>query len=145
MTRKIFVCVFIITLAFAGVSFAEIISGPGVAVVETEAGNLISSADFSQLQSSLGIKVTIDKKKAEKNKRENFINIIKKSIDEFEKNRQKYIDLMDPDLLEEEGEDLMAFKAKTLKNECPIIHNTLFTERDEFKHMAHVMLSILSQ
>ena len=101
--------------------------------VETEAGNLISSADFSQLQNALGIKVTIDKKKAEKNKRESFINIIKISIDEFEKNRQKYIDLMDPDLLEEEGEDLMAFKAKTLKNECPIIHNTLFTERDELK------------
>ncbi len=101
--------------------------------VETEAGQLLSSSAFSQLQNSLGIKVTIDEKKAKKNRKENFINIIKKNIDAFEKNRQKYIDLMDPDILEEESEDLMAFKAKTLKNECPIIHNTLFTERDELK------------
>lgn len=40
MKRKIFVCSLLVALAFAGVAFAEIISGPGVAVVETESGKI---------------------------------------------------------------------------------------------------------
>ena len=40
MKRKIFVCAFVLALAFAGASFAEILAGPGVAVVDTEAGKL---------------------------------------------------------------------------------------------------------
>ena len=38
--RKIFACALIIALAFTGVSYAEIISGPGVAVVEVEGGKI---------------------------------------------------------------------------------------------------------
>ena len=38
--KKIFACAFIIALAFAGTVSAEIISGPGVAVVEVEGGKL---------------------------------------------------------------------------------------------------------
>ena len=37
---KNFVCAVIFALAFAGVSSAEIISGPGVAVAEIEAGKI---------------------------------------------------------------------------------------------------------
>lgn len=99
--------------------------------VESEAGQLISEDDFMRLQQAF--KITVDKKKAVKNRRENFIAIIKKSIDGFEKNRQKYFDLMDPDMLEEYAEDYNDFKATTLKLECPIIHATLFTDRDELK------------
>ena len=40
MKRKIFLCAFILVLAFAGASFAEIISGPDVAVVDVEGGKL---------------------------------------------------------------------------------------------------------
>ena len=40
MKRKIFLCAFVLVLAFAGTSFAEIIAGPGVAVVDTQAGKL---------------------------------------------------------------------------------------------------------
>lgn len=99
--------------------------------IESEAGRLISEDDFMRLQRAF--KVTVDKKKAVKNRRENFISIIGKSIDGFEKNRQKYYDLMDPEMLEEYAEDYNDFKATTLKLECPIIHATLFTDRDELK------------
>ena len=40
MKRKIFVCAFIFALAFVGVSYAEIISGSGIAVVEVDGGKL---------------------------------------------------------------------------------------------------------
>ncbi|MBR1657400.1 MAG: carboxylesterase/lipase family protein [Synergistaceae bacterium] len=40
MKRKIFVYTFIFALAFAGSAFAEILSGPGIAVVEVEGGKL---------------------------------------------------------------------------------------------------------
>ncbi len=99
--------------------------------IESEAGQFLSEDAFIQLQQAF--KVTVDKKKAVKNRRENFISIIRKSIDAFEKNRQKYYDLMDPEMLEEYAEDYNDFKATTLKLECPIIHATLFTDRDELK------------
>ena len=99
--------------------------------VESEAGQLLSEDDILRLQKAF--RVSSDKKKKEKNRRENFISIIRKSIDGFEKNRQKYFDLMDPEMLEEYAEDYNDFKATTLKLECPIIHATLFTNRDELK------------
>lgn len=40
MRRKIFVCAFVLALVFAGVSFAEIIAGPDIAVTDTEAGKI---------------------------------------------------------------------------------------------------------
>lgn len=99
--------------------------------IESEAGQLISQDDFIRLQHNF--KVTVDKKKAAKNQRENYISVIRKSIDEFEKNRKKYCTLLDPEMLEEYAEDYNDFKATTLKLECPIIHATLFTDRDELK------------
>lgn len=114
-------------LAVIAAEFEKVFPG----FVETEAGQLISEDDFMQLQRAF--RVTVDKKKAVKNRRDNFLSIIKKSIDGFEKNRQKYYDLMDPEMLEEYAEDYNDFKATTLKLECPIIHATLFTDRDELK------------
>lgn len=40
MKRKIFLCAFVFALAFAGVSSAEILAGPGIAVADTESGKL---------------------------------------------------------------------------------------------------------
>ena len=40
MKRKIFLCAFVLVLAFAGTSSAEILAGPGIAVVETQAGKI---------------------------------------------------------------------------------------------------------
>ena len=99
--------------------------------IDSEAGQLISEDDFTRLQRAF--KVIVDKKKVVKNRRENFISIIKKSIDEFENNRKKYYTLMDLEMLEEFAEDYNDFKATTLKVECPIIHATLFTNRPELK------------
>lgn len=114
-------------LAVIASEFEKLFAG----FVDTEAGQLMSEEDFIQLQTKY--KVVTDKKKAVKNRRENFKNIIQKSIDEFEKNRQSYIDLFDPENLEEDGEDPPSFKSKTLKNDCPIIRITLNTDREELK------------
>ncbi len=114
-------------LAVISAEFEKLFPG----FVETEAGQLISEDDFMQLQRAF--KVTIDKKKAVKNRCENFKSIIKKSIDGFEKNRQKYYDLLDPEMLDAYSADYNDFKATTLKIDCPIIHATLFTDRDELK------------
>lgn len=40
MKRKIFLCAFILVLALAGTSLAEILAGPGIAVVNTQSGQL---------------------------------------------------------------------------------------------------------
>lgn len=98
--------------------------------IETEAGQLISENEFLQLQGMF--KVFVDKKRIVKDRKANFTAVILKSIEEFKKDRQKYIDLLDPELLEED-DDYPSFKNKTLKNECPIIHSTLFSQIEELK------------
>ena len=40
MKKKIFICAFIFALVLSGTAFAEIISGSGIAIVETEAGKI---------------------------------------------------------------------------------------------------------
>ena len=40
MKRKIFLCAFVLILALAGTSSAEILAGPGIAVAETQAGKI---------------------------------------------------------------------------------------------------------
>ena len=39
MKRKVFACMFVV-MALAGSAFAEILAGPGIAVVDTESGKL---------------------------------------------------------------------------------------------------------
>lgn len=50
---------------------------------------------------------------------------VKTAIDEFECDRDDYINIFDLELLEEYEDDLATFKQKVLKNECPIIRKTL--------------------
>ncbi len=97
--------------------------------LDTEGGMGITAADFERLQRSLGVQVRSDRKGQKKDRSARYKRIIADSIDAFEKDRQKYIDLLDEGNLEEYGDDVASFKSKTLKNDCPIIHSTLFNKR----------------
>lgn len=93
----------------------------------TAAGAEISSEDFEKLKKNLGIQSS-DKHK-NKNLKANYKNIIVESINDFEKDRKKYLDIFDEELLEEYQDDPAFFKSKILKNECPIIHSTIYNKR----------------
>lgn len=93
----------------------------------TEAGVGVSKEDFEKLKKNFGIQS--DEKQNKKNKGISFKNIIAESINDFEKDRKKYQDIFDEELLEEYQDDPAFFKSKILKNECPIIHSTLFNKK----------------
>lgn len=54
--------------------------------------------------------------------------IVANGVEEFEKNRQAYLNIMDSESLEEYAGDPADFKSRVLKNECPIIHSTIFNK-----------------
>jgi hypothetical protein len=51
--------------------------------------------------------------------------LVEAEIATFEKDREKYKAILDPEFLEEAGDDPPSFKNTTLKNKCPIILQTL--------------------
>lgn len=103
--------------------------------IETQAGALISGAELKELQKKFGMKVT-DKRKA-RDLPASFRTIISDSIEDFEKDRDDYIQIMDLELLEEYEDDPHTFKSKVLKCECPIIRKTyqnkLAKELDKYR------------
>ncbi len=108
--------------------FAEFIDSTG--------GTGISYAKFAALQKSMGLDERITQNGRKSTKVEKYRKIVANAIDEFEKDRQSYIDLLDEENLEEDGDDVAAFKAKTLRHECPIIRLTLYSpvkELDKYK------------
>ena len=104
--------------------------------VETGAGASITGESFERLQKHFG--VSKSKKKSSKNLSENYIAIIREGIDEFEKDRQSYLDIFDQELLEEYEEDSSTFKSIVLKNQCPVIRKTYANKRakelDKYRH-----------
>lgn len=97
--------------------------------IQTEAGNGISQEDFEKMKRKMGI--CSDEKRQKKDWSQNYKRIIKEAIDDFEKDRNAYIELFDEEALEEAEYDPSSFKSKTLKYECPIIKNTLFSNAKE--------------
>lgn len=104
--------------------------------IETENGNKITEDLFEnigkQIQTS---NIRISRKDTDIPK--NFKRIVIESIKRFEKDRERYIELLDPESLEEHLDDPINFKNSTLKNECPIIrltlNNTKAKELDKFR------------
>lgn len=92
--------------------------------IQTEAGAGVSDRAFKDLQKAFGTKAVT--KSSMKNGSKAFKNIIAEAHKEFEKDRQKYLDIFDVDTLEEYQDDPAYFKSQVLKIECPIIHATLF-------------------
>ena len=97
--------------------------------IQTEAGNGISQEDFEKMKRKMGI--CSDEKRQKKDWSQNYKRIIREGIDDFEKDRNAYIELFDEEALEEAEYDPSSFKSKTLKYECPIIKNTLFSNAKE--------------
>ncbi len=91
--------------------------------LETEGGVGITSKDFAKLQAHFGVKSSKDASK--KDISEKYKRIIVDSYDEFEKDRQAYLDIFDMESLEEYEEDSYTFKSDVLKTKCPIIRKTL--------------------
>lgn len=97
--------------------------------IQTEAGKGISQEDFEKMKRKMGI--CSDEKRQKKDWSQNYKRIIREAIDDFEKDRNAYIELFDEEALEEAEYDPSSFKSKTLKYECPIIKNTLFSNAKE--------------
>ena len=93
----------------------------------TNAGTGISAEEFEKLKEKLGIKG--GKSKSQKELTSSYKTLIIESVNAFEKDRQKYLDIFDEETLEEYEDDPSTFKSKTLKNECPIIHSTIYNKR----------------
>ena len=119
--------------------------------LETSAGTTISSEQFKALQQKFG--TTGSSLKSTTNYTEAFKNIFAKSIEAYEKDREKYIKLLEPSNLEEYQYDPAQFKNQALKNECPIIHGTIMNRkakeldgyRKDFNRASANMLSPLSR
>ena len=109
--------------------------------IETESGKDISTDDFEKLKKKMGVTGTDNKKKS-RTWGQSYKNIIIESINSFEGDRDKYIEILNEESLEEYEDDQASFKAKTLKNECPIIHSTLFNKRAKELDKYRVQFSI---
>ncbi|MSU09964.1 hypothetical protein FYJ84_13410 [Veillonellaceae bacterium WCA-693-APC-5D-A] len=92
-----------------------------------KAGKGLSEEDISSLQSKFCIKPV--NKKINKNLSDNYREIICDAIEDFEKDRDDYINIFDMELIEDYEEDLSSFKSKVLKCDCPIIRKALQAKR----------------
>ncbi len=99
--------------------FAEFIS--------QEAGSIASEKDIQKLAENWGIQNF--KAKNNINISQNFKNIIRESLEDFKKDREKYFNIFNEEALEEYKDDPQYFKSTVLKNECPIIHSTIHNKQ----------------
>lgn len=97
--------------------------------VDTTAGTSLSTADFEKLQQSVGLAGKVTRSKRKNDLSGKYQAIIADARNSFEQNREKYLDLLDEENLEEDGDDVAAFKAKRLRDDCPIIHSTLYNKQ----------------
>ncbi len=95
--------------------------------LEREGGFAITSDSFKALQEKFGVDKV--KNKSNVKKSDMFRKIISESIEDFEKDRQDYINIFDLDGLEEYEDDPHVFKSSILKNKCPIIRKTIQNKR----------------
>lgn len=95
--------------------------------VTTEAGTGITVQDFEKLQEKFGVKAVKTSGKADMSAR--YKRIIADSIDEFEKDRESYLQIFDMEMLEEYEEDAATFKSEILRNKCPIIRKTIANKK----------------
>lgn len=104
--------------------------------IDSTGGVGISYKKLAALQRNVGLDAIIIQNNRKSTKIEKYRRIITNTIQAFEKDRKSYLDLLDKDNLEEDGDDVAAFKVKTLKFDCPIIRLTLFSnvkELDKYK------------
>lgn len=90
--------------------------------MESEKGNSPNELDISVLAKKFKI---VEKTKKTVDKKTKLNRIFENEIDSFEKDRNKYLDILDIDSLNEYKTDTSYFKDTILRNQCPIIQHTL--------------------
>ena len=91
--------------------------------VKAQAGEIYIEKKIKMLESKFGIVNRYKKNTVDMTVR--YQRLILNKIENFEKDRKKYIDLFDLELLEEYEDDPNAFKSDMLRQQCPIIHKTI--------------------
>lgn len=89
--------------------------------IESGNNSALTHEKLEQMAENFGI----DTPETKVNITERYNKIINEAIAEFEKDREKYLAIMNKDVLEAYEEDVNYFKEKVLRNECPVIHSTL--------------------
>lgn len=91
--------------------------------VETEGGNSMSYDKLTELANKFG--ATLQPKKKPQNTKVVLQRLIEKAGNDFDSDRDVYQEHLDPEALEEYGEDVSSFKNTILRNQIPIIRKTL--------------------
>jgi hypothetical protein len=95
--------------------------------IDSEGGHSIQESDIEKLAAKFGS--TSKPKNKPKDPKKRLEQLLKESIDDFEKERQSYLDILDLESLEEYKHDVNSFKNTVLKNQIPIIRKTLQNKR----------------
>ncbi|MCO4294541.1 hypothetical protein NF867_16885 [Solitalea sp. MAHUQ-68] len=91
--------------------------------IDTEGGHGIQDSEAEKLATKFGS--TSKPKNKPKETKKILDRLIKEAIDDFNKERQPYLDILDLESLEEYKHDVNSFKNTILKNQIPIIRKTL--------------------
>jgi hypothetical protein len=85
----------------------------------------VTEKDIKRIAEALGVEGK--SKTKSKNIKQSFKNIILRGVNEYERDRPKYLAILDGETLEEYKDDPPSFKSRAMRNECPIINSTLNT------------------
>jgi hypothetical protein len=103
--------------------------------LETDSGSAPDSEKMAQLAEKYGAKIS--KRKQHGNPGATLQKIFFSAYDAFNKDRKKYLSILDLESLQGHEDDPGTFKNIVLKNQCPIIHSTLHNktakELDKFR------------
>lgn len=99
--------------------------------VMSEGGYGVSKEDIQRLAEKFGIHKVKTNKNVDVAKK--YKQIIVDALENFQRDRDKYLAIFDKEALEEYEDDPQYFKSTVLKNECPIIHSTLFSSAKELE------------
>lgn len=91
--------------------------------IETEGGHSIQDNEVEKLAEKFGS--TSKPKSKPKDTKKILERLLKEAIDDFNKERQSYLDILNLESLEEYKYDVNSFKNTVLKNQIPIIRKTL--------------------
>lgn len=91
---------------------------------ETESGNSVQESEIEKLAAKFG-STSKPKKKKPKHTKAILERLLREAIEDFEKERKPYQEILDLGSLEEYKHDVNSFKNTVLKNQIPIIRKTL--------------------
>lgn len=105
--------------------------------VATENGAIVEEDKFEELKNKFNVNPSLSSSKKSMNNGVSLQRISQEAIDKFENgkddDRQAYINILDPDYLEECRSDYNDFKKSDLRNKIPIIKKTLWSKKKELE------------